>query len=252
MREPGIENVIAELSLGNYGETFFSHYLDWDTRGNKVTELLYFLEKEQTRALYREITKLEEKAKKTVFKSLVELYPLSREIVLYLMRKREREPIDFLEIYDTDKELLNTIQSTLADMKDNSSSRSTKYNNYQLEIEKENEKINQLKNEIEEFYMKSDELNEKREEIRSLEKQLEELKQENEENLESRILELKEEIEKEKEKNREKTEETQTLEKELQSIRENLKEDTLGTTQKEYQKALKALQNCIQSLGERR
>ena len=115
MREPNIKELMESLAEEDFLEIIFQRNRD---ASEEVAQLMYFLRREQAATLYNEISELEVGKKQKVFSSLVKLYPLSQDIVKHLVIKREKAPVDFLRVYDQDRELLASIRETIRDIKD--------------------------------------------------------------------------------------------------------------------------------------
>lgn len=248
MREPNIKELVERLSSESYAEDVFDYGQDADAA---ITQLMYFMRKEQVPTLYKEISELPEEKKDRVFASLAKIYPLSREIVIHLLRKWEKKPLDFLLAYDMEYQLLNELNSTLTLIKENSSATQTPYNNYLKEIDKINRELQQLNKEIAEFNNVSEDIRKRREEKQMLQDELRQLNEESQDNnLDIEIENLEKDIQEHRQKETEKSEKHQKLEKELSDIQQSLQERE-KIAMKNYKNALAALEKCIKSLHEK-
>lgn len=249
MREPNVKELMEALAAGDFIEKIFKYR---ETADTEIAQFLYFMQKEQAAALYAEICQMDEEEKKPVLVSLSELYPLSKHIVFYLLKKFETTPWNFLNIYDMDKALLQSIQQTLGSIKGNSNAVSLLFNQYQDEIEKENGDIGQLRDEIENLNNVSIQVSEKREEKRRLQEELDKLHQELvPENLDTDIQKLQEEIEELYLKKEEKIRQKENLEGELKNIKEDLQRQDNDFAQA-HSKGFLSIAKFLKSKGEKR
>lgn len=247
MREPNLKELIESLAEEEFLEGIFQRNRD---AYEEVSQLMYFLRKEQAATLYNEFSELDDKKKQKVFTSFVKLYPLSQDIVKHLIMKREKAPVDFLRIYDWNREVLASFKETVREIKESSHSNSREYNNYQRELEQLTTEISQLETALQELYESGSELKEKRETKKRLEKEKTEIVQECERGeLEHEIELLRQEIEGLKNRQRKQVETKNHLKEELKRIEEALHNNESDST---YQNALSALANCIRAIpGER-
>lgn len=247
MREPNIKELVESLAEEDFVEGIFQRNRD---AYEEVSQLMYFLRREQVATLYNEISELKEDKKQRVFTSLVKLYPMSQDIVKHLVIKREKAPVDFLHIYDRNKELLDSFKKTVKELKESSYSNSSEYNRYQKELETLGNEISELKTSLQKLYESESELKEARDQKANLEAKRQELIDEyTHGNLEHDIENLKQEIENLKAKQRQQSEEKKRLKKELDEMAGELKREESAPA---YQDALSALVNCIKAIpGER-
>ncbi len=220
MREPNLKELMESLATEDFIENIFRYQ---ETADTEIAQLLYFMQEEQTAAVYAEICQMDESVKNRVLASLSGLYPLSKHIIFYLLAKLEETPQDFLKIYDMDKTLLHSIQCTLSGMRDNSNAVSLLFNRYLDEIEAENTYIQKLKYEMEELYHVSVQLKEKRKEKQRLKKELDELSDELKSgNLDAEIKELQEKITELNSKKEARSRQKEKLDKELDELEKAL------------------------------
>lgn len=220
MREPNMKELMESLATEDFIEKVFKYH---GTAETEIAQLLYFMQEEQTAALYAEICQMDEEGKKRVLASLTGLYPLSRHIIFHLLAKLEETPLDFLNIYDMDKALLQAIQRTLSGIRDNSNAVSLLFNKYLHEIEKENAYIQKYRNEIIELREVSIQVRERREKKQRLKAELDELSQELKSgNLDAEIKELQEKITELSLKKEQRSSQKKKLDKELKELQEAL------------------------------
>ena len=217
MREPNINELIESLASENFMEDIFRNGRNAE---EEVSQLLYFMRYEQRETLYKEILELSPEKKNRVSKSLIVLFPLSKNIVDHLILKREVEPHNFLEIYDMNENLLSSVQIRLQEIQEKSSVSSAWYKCYLEKLHDEEIMIQRLKTDIER--------------MNSVSADIEELKK--------TIQELK--IKKDK-----KDKEKQRLKKEFQEIYDSMKYGEEQGTRK-FRKAYAALKDCIKSTAE--
>lgn len=247
MREPNLQELLESLASENFTEEVFMNGRDADT---EIIQLLYFMQEKQTAALYKQITQMTDSKKRNVIDSLIRLYPLSKNIITALLRKREAVPVDFLRIYDMDCMMLHNIRNTLAEIKDNSTSTNIQYKRYLSEIEEESKKIDALRSGIEQLNAVSKEAKEKRETREQLQEQLEMLKKDYESGgLENDIQALEEEIEELKIRKVKRIRDKKQLDQELNEIKESLRHEEDDATRK-YCRAFSELEKCIKSITE--
>ncbi len=247
MREPNLKELLESLASETFMEEVFMNGRDADT---EITQLLYFMQEKQTAALYKEIMQMPDTKKRNVIDSLIQLYPLSKNIIFVLLRKREAVPIDFLQIYDVDCTMLNNIKNTLKAIKDNSVSTSITYKRYLSDVEEESNKIESLRSEIERLNELSKEANLKRKTREQLQEELEELKRDYESGgLENDIEALKEEIKELKSQKEKNIEKKKQLDQELNEIKESLRHEEDDVTRK-YIRVYSDLEKCIKSIEE--
>ena len=243
MREPNLKELVESLAEEDFLEGIFQRNRD---AYEEVSQLMYFLRREQAATLYNEFSELDDKKKQKVFSSLVKLYPLSQDVVKYLIIKREKAPVDFLRIYDRNREVLASFKETIGEIKDSSHCNSIEYNNYQKELERLTTEISHLENTLQELYESKSELREKRETRKRLEKEKEEIEHECESDvLEQEIEVLRQEIEGLKNRQRKQIETKNALKEELEKIAGELDNKESDPT---YQDALSALANCIRAI----
>lgn len=247
MREPNIKKLIEDLAEENFLEGIFMGNKD---AYDEISQLMYFMRREQVSTLYNEISELKEDKKQRIFTSLVKLYPMSQDIIKHLIIKREKTPLDFLHIYDYNKELLESFRQTIKEIKESSYSNSSEYNSYQRELEKLNSEILELEGKRQELYESKSGWKEAKDKKSKLEAEIQEIIYECDQgNLNHDIENLKREIENLKTKQRKKTEEKEYLRKELDEIIEELNRNESDPA---YRDALSALANCIKMIpGER-
>ena len=246
MREPNIKELMESLAEEDFLEIIFQRNRD---ASEEVAQLMYFLRREQAATLYNEISELEVGKKQKVFSSLVKLYPLSQDIVKHLVIKREKAPVDFLRVYDQDRELLASIRETIRDIKENSHASSSVYNQYQREIEKVTEEINQLEDSLKKLGESMSGLKEKLEERARLEGEIKRMEDYQQGNLEGDIESLKLEIESRRKKQREQEGKKERMKKELDELAGALSRNDSDPV---FQDALSALKNCIKSIPRER
>ncbi len=246
MREPNLKELIESLAEEEFLEGIFQRNRD---PYEEVSQLMYFLRKEQVATLYNEFSELDETKRQKVFSSLVKLYPLSRDIVKHLIIKREKAPVDFLHIYDWNKEVLSSFKETVREIKESSYSNSSEYNSYQRELERLTAEISQQESTLQELYASRGELTEKRERKEQLRKELEQMEYECKHDLEADIEDLEREVESLKSKQRKLVETKNHLKVELEEIAKALDKNESDSA---YQNALSAMANCIKAIpGER-
>lgn len=234
MREPNLKELMESLATEDFIENIFRYQ---ETADSEISQLLYFMQEEQTEALYAEICQMDEFVKNRVLASLSGLYPLSKHIILHLLAKLEETPQDFLKIYDMDKTLLHSIQRTLSGMRENSNAVSLLFNRYLDEIEAENTYIQKLKCQMEELFQVSIQLQEKRKEKNRLKEELDELSRELKSgNLDAEIKELQEKINDLNLQKEARSRQKEKLDKELDELRKDFNHEENDSAQK-YKKS---------------
>ena len=247
MREPNINELIESLASENFMEDIFRNGRNAE---EEVSQLLYFMRYEQRETLYKEILELSPEKKNRVSKSLIVLFPLSKNIVDHLILKREVEPHNFLEIYDMNENLLSSVQMTLQEIQEKSSVSSAWYKCYLEKLHDEEIMIQRLKTDIERMNSVSGQVKEKWKIRQELQTQLDELRRDYESgSLDADIEELKKTIQELKIKKDKKDKEKQRLKKEFQEIYDSMKYGEEQGTRK-FRKAYAALKDCIKSTAE--
>ncbi len=187
-----------------------------------LSEVLYFLDKEQKLIMFETFSKLEnDEDKNKVFDGLMQIYPLSKEIVDYIISKDDSK--DIIRCYDRGNTVIKYINKLIQQMKKNNVSIPKTLNDYEsriklLETQKIeiNENIKKIKNA---------EHKEKKliEEVENLEKELKDLEYSyTKEALEKKRIELKNKInERKKIQNQyeKESKEIKDIEKELSQIK---------------------------------
>lgn len=187
-----------------------------------LSEVLYFFDKEQKLIMYDTFSKLEnDEDKNKVFDGFMQLYPLSKEIVDYIISKDDSK--DIIRCYDRGNIIIKYINKLIQQMKKSNVSIPKTLNDYEnrikaLETQKIeiNENIKKIKNA---------EHKEKKliKEVENLEKELKDLEYSyTKEALEKKTIELKNKInERKKIQNQyeKESKEIKDIEKELSEIK---------------------------------
>lgn len=242
MREPNIKGLIESLASENFMEEVFE---PGRNEKEEIEQMMYFFGEQQAPTFYHEITELPEDKEGAVFASLVRLYPLSRNIIFYLLKKREKKPQDFLQVYDQDFCLLNQMKRDLETVQDNSSVISMQYGNYLKEIQKLDQQMQEMESEKQKLRNASDEVQEKRAKNQRLREELELLEKEDEQD---RTKELQDNIDRLKRKKEKELQEKSKMEKELTEIKDSLSAKNFS---KAYEEALTALEKCLKNTPEK-
>ncbi len=243
MREPNMEQVVVMLANDDYAGRVF----DMPNPNERIGWLLYYLQEEQKEMLFHCICEQPEKKQKDVFKALVALYPLSKNIVLYILQRAAGDLSDFAQTYDPDEMVLRQLAATVQTVTESTSKTSRILREYRQGIEKLREEREKLKEEL-------SEKREARKELRDLELEVDRL---NKELMENSVTEegLLAEIREKKEACRAAEESVHRRRKELENAAEELKEIEKMSGQaadkmpEEHRKALEAVRKAIRDLG---
>lgn len=246
MREPSIKDFIEDLADKNFMEKLLERPSD---EADPIAQMLYFLQDEQVAALMYEIEGLPPTKKEVVIYSLIRLYPLSTGIIKKLLVNDVTKPINFLNVYDSERQLLDYMNETITKIKESSTARSMEVTNYKKETKNLIDDMAVLSKKIKEMTEGKTEYNEKLEEKEALEKKLEELEADPYgAKLAEEIALITEQID-EKEKSLEtKQRELGKAKDELKKIENALKPYDTGKAESKFKDAFRALQRTIKVL----
>ena len=103
----------------------------------EIAQLLYFCSEERAATVENELSQVEDPQKQNnIFMAIVTLYPLTKNIVVQLLKKADVQPSDFLNIYDNNSELLKIIKTNVKWVKDNSAYTNVDVNHYNEQLNK--------------------------------------------------------------------------------------------------------------------
>lgn len=243
MSEPNLEQVVVMLGNGDYsGEVF-----RMPNSNERIAWLLYYLMEENKETLYRCIMQQTQQVKREIFKSLVRLYPLSRDIILLFFYKSAGDLDDFIDMYDPQEQMLGELQRTVSEIAGSTQKNSRSLKEYR-------QKIEEIKQQI---AVNEDILREKKEarkEYRDLDHRFEELNDEiakvsvTREELLNAVKEKEEELHAAQEQNQKREQQIERMEQELKKIQETSME-LAGHMPEKYENILNAVQKAMKALA---
>lgn len=258
MKEPNLEAVLECLSdLGYEYEDADeeSDVLDaiFEKRKNidvDLQQILYFCRKERAATFENAISQLrDERYKQRVISSVISMYPITKNVIIKMLKKADITPADYLEIVDFDSTLLKNIKDSLSKITQNSSANNYSANKYFSELEKIEKDIASLNMQRDEMTKNIKDYSKKIAEKAKLEKEISEIENlQKSGGIEFEIDELKikkNNLEKQK---KIKEKEKRCLEQEINVLVDYLKSNEDKCENKEYSAALRALQNCIKAM----
>lgn len=246
MSEQNLDVVVEMIKNDDYkGEVF-----KLANPNERIAWLLYYLMDDKKTVLYECIKQKTDDERKKIFKSLVGLYPLSRNIILYMFlnHAEEADLDDFIEAYDLDEMVLNELERTVSDMMDGSDQISRTIREYKEKIVKMENDIKEKEKELKERKEDRKKLSELDSKIVELDKEIKEVSKSAEE-LQIEIKEKQTELDNKKRvKN--------TRKKTLEKINKEIKElDVMTNSEAEkmpakYQKVLGSIQKAMKDFEE--
>lgn len=215
----------------------------------EIAQLLYFCSEERAATVENELSQVEDPQKQNnIFRAIVTLYLLTKNIVVQLLKKADVQPSDFLNIYDNNSELLKIIKTNVKWVKDNSAYTNVDVNHYNEQLNKIQEEIAELgcrRNEIE---MSIEGYKEKKAEQDRLNREIEKLQRIKASGIDEELQSLREQIQQLNREKEEKDKSKSELIREIEKLTNALNENTDRRTRK-YQEALNKLQKCMEELA---
>lgn len=214
---------------------------------SEIEQLLYYCNQNRSETVENAFNQLKDKDKKVIFRALVYLYPLTQNIIIRMIKKADNKPIDFLELYDQNKEMLKIIEGNISIVKDNSNYTNVGVSDYSKKLNKLLKDIEDLENNRDKLEKSIEGYSEKHKLYNNLQNEIKKLEQIKELGLDNEIEQLKMQkkhlinIKNSKDKEKDKLiNEIELLKNELDSIKDN--------KSKEYQNTVKALEKCFKEL----
>jgi len=262
MKEPNLEGMIEFLSeIGDAVEKTEKAEMDREDsivvnvfnsgRDNikEVEQVIYFSCKERACSTQDEISRMSDVEKKTkVIKALIWLYPLSKNLVIEMIKKADFNPETFLKVYDVNCELLGYIKRNIDFVKSNSISSQHSVNEYTEKLNRLQKEVEKLKKERQSLEESIDGYREKSKEKEELEKAIEELQRIKDSGIDKEIDSLKFEMNRLESEIEDKQKRKDDLENEIDRIKDELHKYESGMPE-EYQEALNCLQKCMEELS---
>lgn len=238
-----IDVVIQRLAKNAYEEEIFK---EWEKAGEDIAGLLYFLQADQVPALKKKINELDSEERMSVFESLVNLYPMSRNIILEIIRYAKAEPGDFLEFYDQDRLLLEEIKKDVSEIDGIYYDPDRKTKEYLQQLEEISEEIVKNQGVLEKLKSVKLDCADKQEELEQLNKAIA-AENVNEKKIEKEIAEKRAELRRKEEENKKKEEELKKLSEELEKVMEDFNKKKPDASKK-VQDALTSLEQVIKEI----
>jgi len=256
MKEPNLEGMIEYLSeIGdivakNKDDSIATIMMNNERDISKeVQQIVYFACKERACSTQDEISRMSNKDKeKKVICALISLYPLTKSLIIEMVKKADLTPLDFLKIYDVNCELLRSIKSNIELVKKNSRFSQADVNNYanqMTRLQDEVEELERTRNDLEESI---EGYKEKITEKSKLEKEINELERIKESGIDKELDLLTIERNRLEAEKNEKQQSKNKLKDEIEKLTEELNEVTIGAPEG-YQEALNCLQRCMEKLS---
>ncbi len=255
MKEPNLDGMIDFLlEIGSIQDEFLiDRLLDLEKNGGRnismeLEQLLYFCRSEQASTVENAIAKIVDKEKSSdVLFALVSLYPITRSIVIQMLKKADVAPSDILKLYDIDNNVLETIHGNINLIKESSKTNNLNVNKYEGQISILRGEINQLGADRERLKSSIEGYAELINRKTTLESEIDELNRMKASDIEQEIRKLKnQKIDLEGEIE-ERKKEKERLTNEIEKIKTEL-DKSPNSKSGECKQALNALQNCIKKI----
>lgn len=255
MKEPRLESVL--LDLNEMGKNFDDkknmtndaiEYL-FQNEDNKLQQLLYYCKEEQAATVENAISSCTGDERKRIQSALIAMYPITKNVVLQMLRRASIGPKDCLEIIDFEGELVEAIKNLLEKITGSSSARNSYITEYSENLSKLDREINELQGQRQKIIDTIDDYEKKEKEKNELEREIKIL--EENKDIEKEIEKLKQKKNELEAKKQRDEEEKNKLCGEIEKLTESLEDspkDSSGTSDKEYQEALQALRACVSKL----
>ena len=166
-----------------------------------------------------------------------------------MIKKADVTPVEFLEIYDANGELLNTIKTNIELIKNSSKHSQLDVNNYFNQMEKLQKEVAELEKTRSDLEESIEGYKEKIKTRNKLKKEIEELEKMKEAGIDKEIELLTIEKNRLEVEKKEKQQSKNKLKKEIEKVTEEL-ETITDNVPKGYQDALDNLQKCMKELSE--
>ena len=257
MKEPNLEGMIEYLSeigknLGQKEDDSIATIMMDSCRdvSKEVQQIIYFTCKDRACSTQDEISRISNKDRqKNVFSAVIALYPLTKSLIIEMIKKADVTPVEFLEIYDANGELLNTIKTNIELIKNSSKHSQVDVNNYFNQMEKLQKEVAELEKTRSDLEQSIEGYKENIKTRNKLKKEIEELEKMKEAGIDKEIELLTIEKNRLEVEKKEKQQSKNKLKKEIEKVTEEL-ETITDNVPKGYQDALDNLQKCMKELSE--
>lgn len=215
-REPKVQRAVSMLMDANCRNNIINDY-------EKLSELLYFFQEEQQVAIINEIKNIESNEEKTrVFESIMDLYPLSENVVIAMIQEGMIITSEIVDNYDKSQIIMRCMSKFIEMLKKTNSSVPKIISEYENKISMLEEERNKNQEQIEVLIETEKKKNSLANEVSKLEEKYENLKKSyTKEALEEKKIDLNTKINavnEIKSKFQEAQREIEEIEKELKTI----------------------------------
>ena len=256
MKEPNLEAMLDFLidlgnSIGNSTKSNIYEILTEQGRDvtKEISQVIYFSSEERVATVENEVAQLDDAEKKSsVFIAIMALYPLTKNVVIQLLKKADVKPSDYLLYYDNTAFLLGIMKDNIDNVKNSSQYSNVAVNNYSSQLDKLQNDIcklektrERLENSIEGYKEKSDIKEE-------LVKEIEELERIKDSGIDKEIENLQNEKKRLENEKEEKDRRKIRLKDEINNLMDELSQSSTDKNKK-YQEALNCLQKCMAELA---
>lgn len=258
MKEPSLEVVLECLAdvgycfkgenTNNVVSNFFEKRKDVS---GELEQLLFFCRAEQASTFQNAVRQIkDDSVKQRIVSALVMMYPITKNVILEMLRKADINPAEYLEVFDFDSILLKSIKESFDKVVKSSAASNVNANRYAKDLENLEKEIASLNQQRDKMAVNIKDYKEKQKEKDALEREIREI-----ENLEKtggidaelEALQMqKRGLEKQK---KEKDDEKRRLKKEISKLNTSLQSSKDKDESEPFQNALKALEECVKTLS---
>lgn len=260
MKEPSLEDVLECLAdIGKEckqtteeDEDVLNLILRHKNFDRELWQILYYCQQERTSTFENDIRAIPETdpRRQNIIDAIIQLYPITKNVINRMIRKRNISLEDCLEIVKFNDQLIDRIRDSLQEIKQNRYEESNKISRQMSELDALQKEIDELKEQKDKIVAKIKDYDKKRAERENLKQEIQIIEQEG--GIDQEILNLKKQKEsllKQKEK---KGKERDKLKGEITKLEEHLRSNAQDEQDQKYTKALNALQNCIKAMSNER
>lgn len=229
------------LCNGDYAEEVFK----MANMNERIAWLLYYLQESQKETLFHSILQQPKTAQEKIFKSLVALYPLSRNILIHIFQGAAGDLDDFIETYDPGEMMLEELHKTISQIADSTRKTSRTLREYKQRIEDMQQEKGKREKELRERREAKKELAGLEQEVRKLDEEIEKASV-TEEALQAEIREKNEELKAAQASVERQRGKLENIAKELGEI-EKMSVEVSDKMPDKYQEVLNVIQKAIQN-----
>ena len=261
MKEPSLEVLLECLAdvgycFKNEGENtvvndFFEKRKDVSS---ELEQLLFFCTTERASTFQNAISQIQDDSvKQRIISVLITMYPITKNVILEMLKKADMNPAEYLEIFDFNSILLKSIKESFDKVVKSSAASNVNANRYVKDLENLEKEIVLLNRQRDQMAANIKDYKEKQKEKEMLEIEIREIENlEKTGGIDTEIENLqiqKRGLEKQR---KEKEDEKKKLKKEISRLNTSLQSSKDKDENEQFQNALKALEECMKALSMRR